>query len=91
MIIPVRCITCGAVISDRWKAYETRVKQMEENDESRSNGSHATTAAATATATATAAAVDQKHPRGQILDDIGIKRICCRRHFLGNVDFMDEL
>ena len=29
--------------------------------------------------------------RGELLDAIGVRRLCCRRHFLGNVDLMDEL
>jgi DNA-directed RNA polymerase I, II, and III subunit RPABC5 len=27
--------------------------------------------------------------RGEIMDRLGLKRICCRRHFLGHVDMMD--
>jgi DNA-directed RNA polymerase subunit N (RpoN/RPB10) len=30
-----------------------------------------------------------KRTRGQILDDLGLKRICCRRHMIGHVDMMD--
>lgn len=32
---------------------------------------------------------DESTPRGEILDRLGLKRICCRRHFLGHVDMMD--
>ena len=32
---------------------------------------------------------NQPISRGEILDRLGLKRICCRRHFLGHVDMMD--
>lgn len=28
-----------------------------------------------------------KHSRGKILDDLGLTKICCRRHMLGHVNF----
>ncbi|MEN3047732.1 MAG: DNA-directed RNA polymerase subunit N [Candidatus Caldarchaeales archaeon] len=31
-----------------------------------------------------------RHP-GQVLDDLGIKRYCCRRMFLSHVEYIDEL
>jgi DNA-directed RNA polymerase subunit N (RpoN/RPB10) len=29
--------------------------------------------------------------RAQVLDELGLKRMCCRRHFLGHVDMMDRI
>lgn len=59
MIIPVRCFTCGAVISDKWSEFIKRVR----------NGEQA----------------------GKVLDDLGIKRYCCRRMFLSHVDLIDDI
>ena len=28
----------------------------------------------------------EKTPEGEVLDDIGLKKMCCRRHFLTHVD-----
>jgi len=28
---------------------------------------------------------------GKVLDDMGVKRYCCRRMLLSNVDFIDEV
>ena len=28
----------------------------------------------------------QKTPEGEVLDDIGLKKMCCRRHLLTHVD-----
>ncbi|MCD6514206.1 MAG: DNA-directed RNA polymerase subunit N [Candidatus Asgardarchaeia archaeon] len=30
-------------------------------------------------------------PPGKVLDDLGIKRYCCRRMFLTHVDLIDEI
>lgn len=29
MIIPIRCITCGRLLADKWKAFKKRVKKGE--------------------------------------------------------------
>lgn len=80
MLIPVRCFTCGAVIANRWEAYVRAEHNVPEEDTSDSKS------------------VEQKGgseapkvTRKKILDDLGIKSLCCRRHFLGNVDLMDKL
>lgn len=33
MIIPVRCPSCGKVISDKWQDYKERVKEGDEDPE----------------------------------------------------------
>lgn len=29
MIVPVRCVTCGKVIADKWRYFERRVAELE--------------------------------------------------------------
>jgi DNA-directed RNA polymerase subunit N len=31
-----------------------------------------------------------KEDAGKVLDDLGVKRYCCRRMFIGNVELIDE-
>ena len=31
-----------------------------------------------------------KEDAGKVLDDLGVKRYCCRRMFISNVDLIDE-
>lgn len=38
-----------------------------------------------------AAAVRRGEDPGKVLDDLGIKRYCCRRMLLANVDVVDEV
>ena len=66
MIIPVRCFTCGKVVADKWRAYESRTN---------GSGSEDTK--------------DTKEDKAKVLDDLNLKRICCRRMFIANVDVMD--
>lgn len=77
MIIPIRCFTCGKVIADKWNAYTSKVKEQEPK-EKQSNESE-----------------DEIHKnfernfKGKILDELGLDRICCRRHLLTHVDLID--
>jgi DNA-directed RNA polymerase subunit N (RpoN/RPB10) len=75
MIIPVKCFTCGNVLADKYRFYlaEVRKKKL-------ANGLN----------------VDKvvylsiekkgKTPEGEVLDDLGLHNVCCRRHMLTHVD-----
>jgi len=74
MIIPVRCFTCGKVIGDKWEDYKKlKIKYNQNKDED------------------TIVNVNniKKTPEGKALDELNMKRICCRRMFLGQVDLID--
>ena len=81
MIIPVRCFTCGSVISDKWVKYlqlvdkhrcETKQCDIELLDIDALTSDESTETA-----------------EFKALKDLEIKRVCCRRHFLCNVDMID--
>lgn len=103
MIIPIRCFTCGAVISDRWEAYvRGEYELVAERDAAVSDARTLSTESGTERRvdpargpsllqTAERPELDQTIARGKLMDDLGIRKLCCRRHFLGNVDLMDEL
>jgi DNA-directed RNA polymerase subunit N (RpoN/RPB10) len=75
MIIPVKCFTCGKVIGNKY-LYFKRVVRAEKLKKS----------------------IDpddviyltedniKKTPEGKCLDDLGLTKICCRRHMLTHVD-----
>ena len=58
MQFPVRCMTCGKVISDKWEEFQEREESGED--------------------------------KGEILDDLGVEKYCCRTIFLTHVDTMSE-
>lgn len=80
MIIPIKCFTCGNVIADKYRYYLEEVRKMKMcknvNEEQ----------------------IDiekvlyltkenqEKTPEGIVLDNLGMTRMCCRRHFLTHVD-----
>ena len=93
MIIPVRCFTCGKVIADKWEEYERRCKlrQAELERTSGSSSSANVNADAMVTTSSRGATVVIDSYKGAILDELGIRRICCRRHMLTHVDLIDVI
>lgn len=80
MIIPVRCFTCGCLLSDKWVKYEELcVKYRTELQQ-------------TDTVLLDADVLKQSHKNmtaeGKAMEDIHVHRMCCKRHFLCNVDMM---
>ena len=76
MIIPIKCFTCGKVLANKYKYYQTKCKEykiINNKDESiqyltRNNMN--------------------KTIEGKILDDLQLKKMCCRRHMLTHVDII---
>jgi hypothetical protein len=75
MIIPIKCFTCGMVIADKYRYYTEEVRKRK---------------------LAKGLEVDKviyltkeyadKTPEGEVLDELGLKKMCCRRHMLTHVD-----
>ena len=76
MIIPIKFFTCGFVIADKYRYYKTEVreKKLKNKDENIKTVLYLTKE------------FRDKTIEGMVLDEIGIKRMCCRRHFLTHVD-----
>ena len=74
MIFPIRCVTCNTVIGGKYLAYLEKVK-----DYRRKNGK---------TEMEYLTATTEKTAEGKSLDDLNVKRMCCRRHFLSHVDLV---
>ena len=75
MIIPIKCFTCGKVLADKYRYYleNVRMKKLAKDMD-----------------------VDKvlyltkeykdKTPEGEVMDDLNLKDLCCRRHMLTHVD-----
>jgi DNA-directed RNA polymerase I, II, and III subunit RPABC5 len=75
MIIPIKCFTCGTVIADKYRYYleEVRKRKLAKDMD-----------------------VDkvlyltkefiEKTPEGEVMDELGLTKMCCRRHLLTHVD-----
>jgi len=56
---PIRCITCGKLLADKYEEFDRRVRAGE-------------------------------NP-GTVLDEMGLKRYCCRTVMLTSVDLTEEI
>jgi DNA-directed RNA polymerase subunit N len=75
MIIPIKCFTCGKVLADKYLYYLKEVRSIKMGrGEDPEKVVYLT--------------LDnvKKTPEGEILDKLGLHRICCRRHMLTHVD-----
>jgi len=75
MIIPVKCFTCGKVLGNKYLYYKMKVRE----EKIKKNMSVEDVIYLT---------LDniKKTPEGKCLDDLGLTKICCRRHMLTHVD-----
>jgi DNA-directed RNA polymerase subunit N (RpoN/RPB10) len=75
MIIPVKCFTCGNVIADKYRYYLEEVRKRKlAKDMDVDKVVYLTKE------------FSEKTPEGEVLDDLGLKKMCCRRHMLTHVD-----
>lgn len=77
MIIPIKCFTCGMVLADKYRYYQTEVRKrkMAKN----SGGQIDKVLYLTKE-------FHEKTPEGEVLDELALRKMCCRRHFLTHVD-----
>ena len=81
MIIPIRCFTCGKVLANKWELYNTLCDKYDKDKTDEDNSKQQEYDKISS---------DKKH-RGEILDNLGIKKICCRRIMLSTVDLIDTI
>ncbi len=77
MIIPVKCFTCGNVLADKYNYYIRQIAA----EKSKNGGD--TNAVIYLTQDNI-----KKTIEGKVMDDLGLKKICCRRHLLTHVDIV---
>ncbi len=75
MIIPVKCFTCGKVIGNKYRWYLAQVREKKINKKQNTDK----------VLYLTDDFVD-KTPEGEVMDELGLNKMCCRRHMLTHVD-----
>jgi len=80
MIIPVRCFTCNKVIGDKYSSYLSKIEDFKKKNPPPDT---------TIDTNTIKSGLVTKSYQGEILDELGIKRYCCRRMFLTQVDIVD--
>lgn len=77
MIIPVKCFTCGKVLADKYQFYQKTVAEMKlKNKEELTDIKYLNSNNI------------KKTVEGNVMDDLGLTRMCCRRHMLTHVDIL---
>ena len=88
MLIPVRCYTCGEILSDKWVPYITAI-QSDKNEMKSEVDSEKDLLELKY--------IDIKDPNpeksieGKVLVELGLHKYCCRRMMLGNVHIISYL
>jgi len=75
MIIPVKCFTCGCVLADKYRFFqdEVRKKKIQKGLQVEK------------VVYLTKDTMD-KTPEGEVLDQLKLVNVCCRRHMLTHID-----
>lgn len=77
MIIPVKCFTCGNVLADKYEYYKRKVRENKIKKKQDLEEVVYLTPENT-----------QKTIEGKTLDELGLDKMCCRRHMLTHVDIL---
>lgn len=83
MIIPIKCFTCGNVLANKYRYYQQEVLKMKTDNVKSLPESEQHDAFRIIYLTKNNA---NKTSEGIVLDNIGLKNVCCRRHMLTHVD-----
>ena len=75
MIIPIKCFTCGTVLADKYRYYCEEVRKRKRNNDLIVDKVVYLTKD-----------YSKKTPEGVVLDELLLKKMCCRRHMLTHVD-----
>lgn len=74
-MIPIKCFTCGMVLADKYTWYLENVRARKIKNKTNTSKTiyltHETR---------------DKTPEGEIMDELGLIKMCCRRHMLTHVD-----
>lgn len=82
MIIPIKCFTCGMVLADKYRYFceEVRKKKLAKKIITNED-SHDIDKVLYLTRE-----FNDKTPEGEVLDELGLNKMCCRTKILTHVD-----
>ena len=75
MIIPIKCFTCGTVLANKYRYYCEEVRKRKFTRDMNIDKVVYLTKH-----------YSEKTPEGEVLDELQLKKMCCRRHMLTHVD-----
>jgi DNA-directed RNA polymerase I, II, and III subunit RPABC5 len=75
MIIPVKCFTCGELLGNKYQHYLIEVRKRK-----------VAKSLNTDKVTYLTKTNHTKTPEGEVMDELNLTKMCCRRHMLTHVD-----
>jgi len=75
MIIPIKCFTCGTVLANKYRYYCEEVRKRKLSKDMHIDKVVYLTKT-----------YSQKTVEGEVLDELQLNKMCCRRHMLTHVD-----
>ena len=84
MIIPIQCFSCGKQIAHKWEKYQQKI-QEEYNKNPNLNKVNILTE------DVVEFIKNNKPIEEKTLDELGLKRYCCRRMFISHIDLCEKL
>jgi DNA-directed RNA polymerase I, II, and III subunit RPABC5 len=75
MIIPIKCFTCGTVIANKYSYFCQEVRKRKLAKDLHIEKVIYLTPE-----------FSEKTPEGEVLDELGLTKMCCRRHMLTHVN-----
>ena len=86
MIIPVRCFTCGKLLANKYKHYESELLRRKIAIQSPNVSSSTDLLVLQLNADSV-----KKTIAGEIMDNLGLIRICCRTAMLTSVNMIEDI
>ena len=84
MIIPVRCFTCGNILASKYDKYrELKAQQKQINDILELNKF--------VNAKQSNILNNDTKMCNELMKQVGLKRYCCKRHFLGQLNILEYI
>lgn len=75
MIIPIKCFTCGTILANKYRYYQEEVRKRKITRDLHVQKVIYLTKE-----------FSEKTPEGEVLDELNLNKMCCRRHMLTHVD-----
>jgi len=77
MIIPIRCMTCGNLLANKWLYYQRRLRELQGDAYGKRTYFDGTTVPET--------------KENKVMEELGLKRYCCKKSLLTHVDLIPKL
>lgn len=94
MIIPVRCFTCGKVLADKYNYFSKKAEEIDEEHKKKMLAYYMEDdeeiKKQILNKDKTFKNIEPTYKK-EILDELGLHKMCCRRHMLSHIDMVGKI